>query len=318
MTALRGAGLVVALAGCALRGVAQEASARATVDSSEYFIGDAIHVHVALTHPKGATPRAVLGDTLGGFTVLERLPVTEESDTSGTSEIVVSRYEAGSIVLPAIPYQYSFPGDSAARIVTTNPLALTIRAVAVDTTKDIRDLKPPLSIPISLLEILIYLGIAAAAIGAVYIGYRLWKRRGTKAAGGEVSAPPRPAHVIALEELAILKEKKLWQQGLIKQYYSEVTEILRRYIENRYQLKALEETTDEILKGLAGTGMSGDVLRALEKSLRKADLVKFAKAQPGIPEHEEIMAIAYDAVERTKVVPKPQTAEVTAGAGGAV
>ena len=67
-----------------------------------------------------------------------------------------------------------------------------------------------------------------------YLGYRYWKKR--KAASGDAAytPPPRPAHIIAIDELGALKAKKLWQQGHVKEYYSELTEILRRYFENRY------------------------------------------------------------------------------------
>ncbi len=316
MTALQRWVPVMLLAASACQGFAQTPTARASADSTDYRVGDAIRVHVALTFPKGIVLRPAIGDTLGGYTILERRPLVQRDDTSGSTEVVVSRYEQGSAELPPLPFEYSLPGDSVARTVATNPLVFNIHTVTVDTTKDIRDLKPPLSIPISLAEILLYLGILAAVALLVYVLYRLWKRRAQKTVADVPAAPSRPAHVIALEELAILKEKRLWQKGLIKEYYSEVTEILRRYIENRYTIKALEETTDEILAGLAESAMPGDVLRSLEKSFRRADLVKFAKAQPGISEHEEIMTTAYDTVERTKFVPQPPAEVKTGDHGG--
>ena len=194
---------------------------------------------------------------------------------------------------------------------STNPLLLTVQTVRVDTTQDIRDVKPPLPIPVSLIEALIYVGCLVLIGLLVYAGYLLWKRSKRKTPGQVYVPPARPAHIIAFEELAALKEKQLWQMGKIKEYYSEVTEILRRYVENRYQIKALEETTDEILDGLAGVQIQGDVLRAVEKILRRADLVKFAKAQPGIPEHEEMIVITGDAVDRTKLVPPTEVATMS-------
>jgi hypothetical protein len=177
-----------------------------------------------------------------------------------------------------------------------------VHSLDVDISQDIKDIKPPLSIPLTLAEIALYSGILLAAGVFLYILYRYWKKRQEKKTGVQYTPPPRPAHVLALERLAILKEKKLWQQGLVKQYYSEVTEILRQYIENRYGLMALEQTTDEIMTGLAGLNLIPDALRDTELMLRRADLVKFAKHQPGIPEHEETMNIAYKVVNRTKAV----------------
>jgi hypothetical protein len=304
------------LAGIPLNVPAQESvTARARVDSTQYLIGDLIKVHVDLTHPKGSQLRSVVGDTINGFYVIERRPVAKQSDTNSSTELLFARYDSAAAVLPPLLFQYTVPGDSIARTVSTNPLLLTVRSVPVDTAKDIRDLKPPLSLPITLAEIAFYAGIVLVVVALGYLLYRWWNRRKKNVKGEEYAPPPRPAHIIALEELAALKERKLWQKGEVKRYYSEVTEILRRYIEHRYQLKALEETTDEILTGLAGIKLSGDLLRAVEKILHRADLVKFAKAHPGIPEHEEMMTVAYDVVERTKLIVMTPISEPEAKAG---
>jgi hypothetical protein len=110
-----------------------------------------------------------------------------------------------------------------------------------------------------------------------------------------------------------LKEKRLWQQGLIKQFYSEATEIFRRYIENRYRQEALEQTTDEIVSGLLRLKMPGDLVGRAEETLRRADLVKFAKQVPGIPEHEQTLKFVYDFVDRTKIVESASGSNAPAG-----
>ena len=302
---------------CAGNCAAQTVTARASVDSTHYVVGDWIQVRVDLTHPKGTSFRPLVGDSANGFLILHKLPVVPLSDTSSRSGFIVSRYDSALAVLPPLTFQYSRAGDTTFRTVSTNPLLLTVQTVPVDTTKDIRDVKPPLSFPISFLEILMYIGILLLIGLLIYAVYVVRKKFRKKASGAVYVPPPRPAHVIAFEELAALREKKLWQRGLIKEYYTEVTEILRRYLENRYQIKALEETTDEILSGLAGVEIQGDILRAVERILRRADLVKFAKAQPGIPEHEEMFTITHDAVDRTKpvaVVAAPAAAGTHSGA----
>jgi hypothetical protein len=303
---MRGVALVLALALLRCLAGAQAVTAHASVDSTQYLVGDWIQVHVNVAHPRGTTLYPSTIDSVNGFTVLGRLPIKLVSDTTTTTGVVVARYDSGTAVLPPLSFQYSLPGDTSRQAVSTNPLLLTVRTVQVDTTKDIRDLKPPLSIPVSLLEALLYVGALIVIGGLIYLGYLIWKKFRTKPAGQQYVPPPKAAHLIAFEELAALREKKLWQKGHIKEFYSEVTEILRRYVENRYQIKALEETTDEILLALAGINIKGDILRAIEKILRRADLVKFAKAQPGIPEHEEMVTVTQDAVERTKVIPEPE------------
>jgi hypothetical protein len=279
----------------------QHVTAEARVDSTDYLVGDWITVNVKLFHPAGIALQALVGDTLGGFTVISKDPV-EQSDGGSSTRYIVSKYDSGTAVLPPIRFLYSLPGDTALQSVATNPLTLTIHTVAVDTSAGIKDLKPPLSIPYTLAEVLLYVGIVVLVAVLAVLAYRYWKKRQQKIPGAIPLSPPRPAHVIALEQLGLLREKKLWQQGLIKEYYSEVTEIIRLYIENRYHVRALEQTTDEILAGVQLFPLPVDIPENLGRILRRADLVKFAKFVPGIPEHEEMMTIAYDIVDRTKLV----------------
>jgi hypothetical protein len=283
-------------------------TARAWVDSTDYLIGDAITVHVVVTHPKGATVQPVLEDTLAGFALLHRIPQAPEGDSATATGVVVARYDSGSAAVPPLVFFYTQPG-AAPDTVSTPPVAITIHTVPVDTSQAFMDLKPPLSVPWTLAEIALYAGFVLLAAALSYLAYWYWKKR-KRAKGGEVYVPPpKPAHVLAYEELASLKEKKLWQQGLVKQYYSEATEVLRRYVERRFAVMALEETTDEILAGLRSQQLDNGVLAETERILRKADLVKFAKYQPGIPEHEEMLVVVHDVVDKTKVVAMTPVAE---------
>ena len=285
-------------------GQATRLSAYARADSSSYMVGDWITLHVDLLHPKGAMLRPVLGDSVAGFLVLERRPVLPTSDTTSSTAFVVSKYDSGTARFPSVDFSVTLPGEAAARTVSTNPVVLTVRTVPVDTSKDIRDLKPPMSIPVSLAEILMYAGGAILLAALLFAGWLFWKRRQARRAGrdGAYVPPPRPAHEIAFEQLALLKEKRLWQQGLLKQYYSEATEIFRRYLENRYTLQAMEETTDEILAGLRKLRFPDEMSVTAERILRRADLVKFAKFEPGIADHEEMITVIHDFVDRTKIV----------------
>jgi hypothetical protein len=94
---------------------------------------------------------------------------------------------------------------------------------------------------------------------------------------------PRKAHEIAYDELLALKEKQLWQSQQFKLYYTELTEILRRYIYNRYTIEAMEQTTDDIISEFRQNKQlreKKDEIKLLSDVLRLADLVKFAKYQP--------------------------------------
>jgi hypothetical protein len=281
-----------------VQGSAQQVTARAWVDSTSFLVGDYIAVHVDLTHPPGTQLQMLIGDTLSGFHVINRGTIAPSGDRASSVQVTVARYDSGRALLPPLPFRYRAGSDTAWATVSTNPLFLTVRTVAVDTAQEFRDIKPPVAIPMSLAEILLYAGIVLVLAAAVY-AYLRYRRKKPAPGVPAYVPPPRPAHVIALEELGGLNDRHLWQQGEIKPYYSELTEIVRRYFENRFRFLALEQTTEEIMDSLSRHPEAGPVRRETEQVLRTADLVKFAKFQPGPAEHEEALRVAYDVVQKT-------------------
>jgi hypothetical protein len=115
-------------------------------------------------------------------------------------------------------------------------------------------------------------------------------------------APKLPPHVLAIKALEELKNRKLWQDGKHKLYYSSLTEILRVYIDGRWDIGALEMTTDEIISALRDVELPHQSRSALVAILRTADMVKFAKATPDAEENEQAFTDAYYFVENTKSV----------------
>ncbi len=280
---------------------AQRVSARARVDSTSYIVGDRIRVNVDLHHSAGLTIQPMVGDTIEGFVVLGRSGIEATTDSTSTMQFVLARYDSGDAVIPPLPFLYFLPNDTASHLALTNQLLVTIHTVPQDTSASFRDIKPPLDIPMSWEEIALYAAIALLAAGLGYLGYRWWKKRRRKLAGEVYVPPPRPAHLVALEALGDLKAKKLWQQGLVKEYYSELTEIFRRYIEQRYNVPSLEETTDETLAGLRTAQVGDGLLEPAEVILRRADLVKFAKYHPTVTDHEDSFRGVIAFVEKTKM-----------------
>lgn len=108
-----------------------------------------------------------------------------------------------------------------------------------------------------------------------------------------------PAHDIALQKLHHLDDLKLWQAGNIKGYQSELTFIIREYVENKFEIKALELTTDEIVNALKSHLVKNHVSQ-LMNILQVADLVKFAKSKPKVNIHQEFMEKAMEFVRQTK------------------
>jgi hypothetical protein len=165
-------------------------------------------------------------------------------------------------------------------------------------------------LPFKFIEIRDYFiyGVVALIILALIVWfaatmlYRYMRRRET-----EVRVMPKlPAHIVANKALVELNNRKLWQNGKFKQYYTSLTSIIRVYISDRWGVGALELTTDEIIVALADIDMPRDSRMALVALLRTADMVKFAKAEPEAQENEDNYLRAYYFVENTKLVDESQ------------
>ncbi len=109
-----------------------------------------------------------------------------------------------------------------------------------------------------------------------------------------------PAHVIALKKLQKLKEEEIWKQGRFKAFQSQLTYILREYLENRYKIRALEQTTGEIVNSLYKINMDKHDIETIKNILQIADMVKFAKAKPESDIHEKFLNDTINFVLKTK------------------
>jgi hypothetical protein len=114
--------------------------------------------------------------------------------------------------------------------------------------------------------------------------------------------PKEPAHLWALRELDRIREEKLWRKDKIKEYYSEVTEVLRIYVEERFGFPAMEQTSAEILDSFGSRKdmISEKTTGYLARILPLADLVKFAKYTPLPDDHNIVLANSYLFVNETK------------------
>jgi hypothetical protein len=206
------------------------------------------------------------------------------------------------------PIAFAFLLDGDERILHARPPALRVLSPEIDNEAGIYDIKAPFSIPLRFRDLLPWILLVAVLILLAWLGYsRLRKRKAVRdlpvfRPAGRVE----PAHVIALRELKKLKSESLWQSGMVKEYYTRLTGIIRKYIERRFGITAMERTSREIISELKGRGtLSGEVIGLLEQCFAIADLVKFAKAKPGEEYHELILNTGFRFVKET-CGPDPQ------------
>ena len=186
---------------------------------------------------------------------------------------------------------------------------LIVKSFQIDSTMTtVRDLKPQKTLKLRFAEFGGYLGISIAIIlllaAILYLLVRYMHKRGKRISDLFKPAPPVPAHIVAIEALEKLRNEKLWQNNKHKLYYSGLSDILRSYLAGRFEVGAMEMTTDEIAEALCDIEIEQKQKMDLLSVLRDADLVKFAKATPEAEENELAWSKAFYFVENTKPIEK--------------
>jgi len=204
------------------------------------------------------------------------------------------------------------PGEHFVQVGDADSLPLMVTDVAVDTAStELRDIAPIQRVPYTFWEVFRWVLLALAVAAAVWCAPRLvawWRRRHPAAGGTAAPADNRPPDVRALEALEALRRRQLWQAGLVKEYHTDLTDIVRRFIEESSGIRATELTSAETLDLLEASPWQVDYA-PLRYIFNTADLVKFAKSQPLAHEHERSLREATAFVQAFTEATLPQPAD---------
>lgn len=310
----RAAGILLLALGCTSPFTpavhAQSIKPVAKLDSASILIGQQAHLDLSVTYraDQGAVTIQwpLITDTVTG-----KVPILHDSHVDTIlpdkqrdpflfrqeRRLTITSWDSGYWAIP--PFSFVINGDT----VDTDPLLLTVNTVPVDTTQAIRDIKDIYAVPFSLADWLKdhWQAIAGglAAILAIVALFLYLRRRSRRPPPPPPAAPPVPLHARTLLALEALGQKKLWQQDKAKQYHTELTEIVRGYLQERYGVPAMEQTTDELLAALRLSSMPNAQQERLARMLRLADMVKFAKWNALPAENEQVLDHAVRLVQET-------------------
>ena len=287
---------------------AQKPEATASIDSNNVLIGDQVTYTYKFTYPSKAVPSLpVIADTLTkGVEVIARLKMdtiisADKKYTTLSQAIHIASFDSGTFVIPPLIFSYKMPGDTTNYVSGTMPIMLYVNTVAVDTTKEFKDIKMPLGEPLTWREILPWvllgLGVVLVIFVAIYVIRKIRKKEPIINLPQKPKAPP---YEIALRELENLRVDKLWQTGKNKEFHSRLTDILRTYINEQFGIDAMEMITYDLIDSLKSTNVPAEEIKRLEKILTLADMVKFAKFQPLPDEHDGNLKNGVVFVENTK------------------
>ncbi len=281
------------------------------VDRSKITIGDRIRYSVIVTHGDSIqVEMPEYGLNLGAFEILDfedPEPQRVDDKIIQTRDFIISTFDVGEYEIPPVGVRFAALGDSNWQELKTEAITIEVESLKPSEEGDIRDIKPPYEIERNWANII---RISVAAVVLVLIGvliyYFIRQRRAGKSLIPRREKPPRPPHELALEALDALLQSDLLEKQAVKQFYIELSDIIRTYIEGRYFILAMEMTTSQLLGHMKSAQIENDVIDMVQTFLEQCDFVKFAKYRPEKEEIESNVKLAYDIVHQTKILPQFQ------------
>jgi hypothetical protein len=294
--------LILLLACVYVRANAQNTEVSTRLDKDSIRIGAQTVLHVSARIPvKSDISFPQLKDSIGKIKIVNGPKTNTTFDKNNgetiTHNYTITAFDSGTYVIPELEFHTN------AVTFKTGKTTLRVTSVPVDTTKAFYDIKQPFVVHYTFWDwlkehwLLVTLILGALLILTAMI-YYLKKR--PQAITIEKAPTALSVDAIALNKLYELRDKKLWQQNEVKLHYSELVDILKEYLEKRYDIHTQEQTTAEILAGLKDKPMPENGRKSLEGILTLADLAKFAKREPSTGENEQCIQDAIDFIRQTK------------------
>lgn len=270
----------------------------AAIASAQIHVGDPIEYRVKITpcdsveilEPKGVPLRVLPG----------KRQIAPES--GGEIVFHAALFDTGAFDVPAlrvVAYGSGQPLDT----FLSDERHIQVVSLLDDTAATPRPIKPYVEHPLRFADLWReYAHWVAIAVGAAALLFAfIWWRRRTKQGIKEQVLPQLPPAELALRELISLRDKKYPDRGMVKEHYSEFSEIMRRYLEGNYSFPALEMTTHELSLEFKREELPTYWRQELLPILLEADLVKFAKEVPSLSECAKILDTGFRLVELTRL-----------------
>ncbi|WP_341834277.1 hypothetical protein WJU16_14870 [Chitinophaga pollutisoli] len=295
--------------------------ATAKADTTSIRIGEPVKVtldvKVMLYALKGAQIKVIfpnIPDSANHIELVNRSPL----DTTGTDEnqklwkqtVTFTSFDSGRWELPPMKFEVYSMTDGSYDSVFTESIFIDVNSVAVDTTKAFKPIKPLRAVNINWLDYWFWILGSFLLITAIVLF--LTMRNKKKAPKPVPAVPSKPPFERALEALDKLEKEQPWHTD-VKGYYTQLTDVLRLYFEQQFNIPAMEQTTAELMNDIKPVTILNQQRNEIYSILSLADLAKFAKLQPTPQEHEDSLRKARAVVEWTRAAAMPKTEQPATG-----
>lgn len=272
------------------------------IDTTHGFVGDVFHLNIAVDHPPQYTvnfPTEI--KNLGDFSVRN----VQQKSTKNVSNISYSLavYDTGNYTIPPVQFTVQPPDTSQTPLqFASDSVKVAILTLLPPNAKDLKDIKPLMALPRKIPWLWILLGAGILILAGILI----WRMRSGKEKEAEPEMTPaerrQSAHERAYKRLRTIEKANYPGHGAMKQHFSEVSETIRAYFEDRYFIGALEMTTTEVLRELPANQISDSTMQTIRDVLALSDLVKFAKHEASLEEAKDVLSSAFEIVGDTKII----------------
>lgn len=280
----------------------------AAIDSTTLFIGDQTDLHLRATCEKSEEVQfpTLTEELIPGIEIVDQTII--DTTTLNDGRVQYNQYLTLTSFQDSLFYINPLPFVSNGDTIWSESMTLNVvQPFEIDSTDiAITDIKGIYKAPIwwwgILRWVLLALAIAGVGIGGYYLITFIRKQYSNDSEELTPTAPLRPADEVALEKLDAIREEKIWQTGQVKEYHTQLTDVIREYIARRFDVSSVEQTSDETLTAMRPLlNDKRELYDQLRKMLQLADLVKFAKWTATPDENEMSLRSAYTFVKETSV-----------------
>ncbi|MCC7465549.1 MAG: hypothetical protein IT261_04740 [Saprospiraceae bacterium] len=299
---------IACIASC-LAAFSSQAQVVLSADSTRVETGNALTLYLRypsqLGKPSDSLTFGAWSEVLPTENIIEQSEWTASNDAFYGKSLTVLFFDEDTLHLPPLSV-----GLRNGKQLLTNELELIV--TATPSPDDLNDMAPIKDIhrePADWTDYLPWiLGVLAvlALLGLVY--YLVSRQQKARVLSRSMALPP---HELALKKLEALKGKNLIAAGQIKEHYAALTDILREYLEKRFEVPALESTTPETMLALGNSSFPDTLLAPLQQLLEQADLAKFARIVPEPAFHDESFMLAQQLILETQALAHPDHPEST-------